>query len=28
MSRDEALLMRGVHAIRDLPEDTAPWGDE
>lgn len=26
MSREEALGMRGAHAIGDLPEDTVPSG--
>ena len=26
MTRDEALAMRGAHAIADLPGDTAPRG--
>jgi Arc/MetJ family transcription regulator len=26
MTRDEALAMRGAHAIGDLPADTAPRG--
>jgi len=26
MAREEALAMRGVHAIADLPEDAAPVG--
>jgi Arc/MetJ family transcription regulator len=26
MTREEALAMRGAHAIDDLPEDAAPRG--
>lgn len=26
MTREEALAMRGAHAIGDLPEDAAPRG--
>ena len=26
MTREEALSMRGAHAIADLPEDVAPRG--
>ncbi len=26
MTRDEALAMRGAHAIDDLPRDTVPRG--
>jgi Arc/MetJ family transcription regulator len=26
MSREEALAMRGAHAIEELPADTAPRG--
>lgn len=26
MSRDEALAMRGAHAIGDIPEDAPPTG--
>jgi Arc/MetJ family transcription regulator len=28
MSRDEALCMRGVRAMEDVPEDRAPRGAE
>lgn len=28
MSRDEALAMRGAHAIGALPADVGPRGDE
>jgi Arc/MetJ family transcription regulator len=26
MSRDEALAMRGAHAMSEIPEDTTPTG--
>jgi Arc/MetJ family transcription regulator len=26
MSREEALAMRGAHAIEEPPADTPPWG--
>jgi Arc/MetJ family transcription regulator len=26
MSRDEALRMRGAHAIGEVPDDTVAWG--
>jgi len=26
MTRDEALAMRGAHAIAEIPEDTDPQG--
>jgi Arc/MetJ family transcription regulator len=25
MTREEAMAMRGVHAIGEIPDDTGPW---
>jgi len=25
MTREEAMAMRGVHAIVEIPDDTGPW---